>query len=140
MLIYVIRRHSHDDDMKRASSDSATIKVYQCENDAYDEAIKLFLSDIDYGRYEFDITDLIQGTLKKKDIQEDISDFDRSILTTLIPKFKSAQNSKEKYKILLNNFEFIYGEAEFTQLPSHDFYYVDTVELIAFSEKAIPNT
>ena len=96
--MYIVYYISHTDCYKRADSTGGVVKSFENKDKAYELAVKENCREINNG----------YGMSKTH--------------------WKYMRDSKfnycEKYSYLLDNFENIYGEPEFTMAPSHTFFYV----------------
>lgn len=99
--MYVVYSVSHDDCYKRADSSASVDKVYKIKENAYEYAIK---NQIQYFKDYFDW-------------QEEDIDF----------YFKDKTN-EEIYNYIHENFQYVFGEGEFTMLPTHTIYNIKYFE------------
>ena len=96
--MFIVYYIGHVDCYKRAESYGDIDKVFESEAKAYEYAVKMNCKQIN-------------------------DDFGMSKRDWIYMKNKNI-SYKSKYNYLLDNFEAIYGEPEFTMQPSHTFYYI----------------
>lgn len=99
--MFIVYWISHVDCYKRAESSGGIEKVFENKEKAYEYAVKKNCNEINN---MFGMSKDNWLYMKNPDI-----------------------SYKKKYDYLLENFEEIYGEPEFTMAPSHTFYFIEKI-------------
>jgi hypothetical protein len=138
MKVYIVGKHHHYDDYKRAESYSDIEKVYKNEEDAHRYAVgQIILDSLINARFNY-----VNDEETDDEIEKCVHDFNyegtcrecggiemtRAKIEDILND--ESKTYKERYTWVDNNFSKIFGEVgEFTMRPTHTFYYVKCLEV-----------
>jgi hypothetical protein len=116
-----VHLHYHYDDYKRSESYSKVENIFVKEEDAYEYCIKKLYEYLKSNNYLLNNVEIEMGIEKNNESYESDEENDTKLYKIFLDKDKTF---KERYNIIKDNFEYFFGEPEFTLQPTHEMYYV----------------
>lgn len=103
--VWVVWMHLHEDDYKRAYSDSEPIGCYMDRYEAYKEAMKHNITYI------------------RRDCEKPYE--------TYLEQLLAIDNVENQYEYMINHFEELYGEPNYTMKPWHQLWRVKELKVVS---------